>query len=156
MPSDEALVSATPAEPVAARIQSPDARWPLYLLGLVHGLVISTILFDYLSPLHQGAIVADLTPAERLAGIVRTEPTTAPIIVRFLPSAAIKQANGPTTHAFTSAYRDLSGPCRVTLPTGMKIAFESSAHAAYFLDGRDADTVAHELLHCLRWNWHAD
>ncbi len=45
-------------------------------------------------------------------------------------------------------------PCRIMLQSGMQIEGYSLSARADFVDKDNADTIAHELLHCLRGRWH--
>jgi hypothetical protein len=82
---------------------------------------------------------------------VLTEPAR-PIEVRFASPEEINRVS-PGARAYASYHPD-SGPCTITLPIGMPIRFGQEGARAMFVMTRDADTVAHELLHCLRGKWH--
>ncbi len=47
-------------------------------------------------------------------------------------------------------------PCRVVIPVGWEVWALPSQGRAGWVNEHDGDTVAHELLHCLRGNWHAE
>lgn len=52
--------------------------------------------------------------------------------------------------AFTNAN---VSPCEITLRAGMEIEAWPERRRAQFVDREDGDTIAHELLHCIR-DWH--
>jgi hypothetical protein len=98
----------------------------------------------------------ELTEVEQRSHLVYTEPT-GEITVIFMPPDEIKRRHKNNTRAYSTLRFDGVGSCKIYLPISMPIMFWNDMGQrpdAAFLNEDDARTVAHELLHCLRWNWH--
>lgn len=91
------------------------------------------------------------TLAERVDGVTQqaTVPTTMELL--FESTADVRADCGPSVRACT---RPLRRPCQIILPVDMPIAGFYGAQRAQFLVPDDAETVAHEILHCLVADWH--
>jgi hypothetical protein len=59
--------------------------------------------------------------------------------------------NGGRILGFTRPDHD---PCVIVMPDDFKIRFMPDVGYAMFRDPMDADTLAHEILHCLYSDWH--
>ena len=120
------------------------------LMGMACGTWISIITWTVVDDLGRTTADRHMSAKERETGVVLTEATNV-IEVRFESPAEILERM-PGTLAVTVV--PSSGPCRVYLPTGMPIAFDPAQKRADWLMRNDANTVAHEFLHCLRGGWH--
>ena len=121
-----------------------------WLIGLAQGVLLAFMVLAVVDEKSSPLADRHMSAKERVTGIVLTEATNV-IEVRFESSAEIL-ARLPSARAVSMV--PLSGPCRVYLPTGMPIGFDPSTKHADWLDADDANTVAHEFLHCLRGGWH--
>lgn len=89
--------------------------------------------------------------------IARVALTPKTITIRILSRDQFdKEAGDPSygpghTLAFTRWMRE---PCEITIPEGWKIFALPAEGQATFDSERNANTIAHEMLHCERGPWH--
>lgn len=58
-------------------------------------------------------------------------------------------------HSNMAAYsRPFAAPCEIIMPEGWWIKVNFSNYEATWLTKDDGDTLAHEILHCLKGRWH--
>jgi hypothetical protein len=96
-------------------------------------------------------MVALLPLTGRAASGVVPEST---VILHFVDPSEIKRMVAPTNSvAVTYPSRH---PCEVFLPTGMWLWGDEKnyPYRGMFVWSRDADLVAHEILHCVIGGWH--
>lgn len=139
----------------------PDTVWvvkpPLFpfilaaIVFMICGGVIGAALrdsirwSDYAQPI-------ELSETERSyrEAIVETNPNV--MILRIVDGAKFDEIKPtPNTIAFASIS---TFPCEITIPAGYKIRFAPKEKTARFENQENANTVAHEILHCLRGSWH--
>jgi hypothetical protein len=102
-------------------------------------------------PAERPVMYAPLTVAEWQRGFV-AETTEMTIIVRFEEPLTIKkERRNPNVVAYARIDRQ---PCEVILPTHIRILVSPRERRANFADPEDAETVSHEIAHCLRGAWH--
>lgn len=54
--------------------------------------------------------------------------------------------------AYTYIYRN---PCEIVIPAGWWIDYVAPTAEARWRDTHSGDILAHEILHCLRGDWHS-
>lgn len=155
--SDDYMVGAvyTPWRQQTMRL----GRLPLVvLLSVLAGAWIHNQL-NHPEPIGRGAVVVELTPRERAAHMIRQETVPLTAILRILPKAEFEASRNERTKGDAGFYYDGHAPCVITIPDKWMIRANPKQGKAWFEDqGNDDfdDVIAHELLHCIRGDWHKD
>lgn len=94
----------------------------------------------------------ELSAAERAApALIQTLPPTT-ITLQILPREEFyRRASEPTVLGF--AQPGLS-PCTISIPEGWEVQFSPGARYARWRNDNNGNTLAHEMLHCVRGHWH--
>ena len=91
--------------------------------------------------------------------IVSVPMTPKTIVIRVLSREKFERQSddvtlpGTRSLAFSTPWRD---PCTIYLPEGWRLRGMPSTGEARFASSRNADTLAHEILHCERGSWHGE
>lgn len=120
----------------------------LFFVGVIWGVCIASIQ----SPLMRHPI-HELTAYERKQPMLQQAipPMTFEVTILSHAEFAVKRSS-EYVYAFT---RMAENPCHIYLEEGKLIDFNPSDQgSARWDDQMDADTSAHELLHCIDGQWH--
>jgi hypothetical protein len=134
-----------------------------YLLGLLHGVALAVLLGSlFFEPLRTWE-----TPPLLPAGGMPIENvhvdrlTRRDVVVHVRPRSDFlyqgKLLEG--VEAFSLFDENNREPCEVTIPDDWEIVTGDAgpwSQRAHFLDPDNDDTLAHELLHCVRGAWHQE
>lgn len=94
----------------------------------------------------------ELTEEQKATPILTQQLWPATITLRVVSEQQFAAERGdPRIIAFTRA---TLAPCVITIPDTWKIIFMSRDRVADFVDPTNGKTLAHEILHCYRGNWH--
>lgn len=80
--------------------------------------------------------------------IDETVPTE--IQLNIIPKKEIEKARGKDVFAYASYNK----PCKIYMPAGMKIKVHPLIKQAEWISEWEANSFAHEIIHCIRGKWH--
>jgi hypothetical protein len=131
-----------------------------YLLGCVVGGGIATMLcmFPWVVPV----------PAHHSYPLIPTGVTSVPayprdMMLRFVDrkefydsklTIATARVNGTTAKNLAAYTMINDNPCTIVIPLPVSFYVFPQLGKAGFADNEEADTIAHEILHCLYGSWH--
>lgn len=131
-----------------------------WLLGMCAGFGMCAALYalvDSSTPRFgdRAAPVVRLTDGE-LASVISqlTTPTEIELVIAS-PERFASDYDGHSSVSSLVAYAYPNRtPCRIVVHAGQSIVASPEHSWAAWADPRDGDTLAHEILHCLRGSWH--
>lgn len=93
------------------------------------------------------------TPFQLENSILVQTTWPAEIKLRIVDKSEIERLR-PNAYAFSYTYAAADHACEIFIPDKMPIRFWPAQSRAEWVDKFDGDTLAHEILHCLRGSWH--
>lgn len=94
----------------------------------------------------------EITADERAFGILYQETKPMDVVVHILSYEAFSQRrSSPLVVGFAHPYKS---PCEIFIPEGWMLKADLKSQRVRWSHEDQDDTLAHELLHCLRGSWH--
>ena len=128
--------------------------------GMLLGTGLTAVLLDKpAAVVERGFTPIPLTSIERASPIIRQVTVPMTVRLRILPRWEWEQKHpekdGIVTLAVARYYDDGHTLCTIEMPDGdMIVAWPAAATAMWGGNREAGDRIAHELLHCIRGDWH--
>lgn len=134
----------------------PTPQWAVWFGGMMFGFGLTMFSGTVYTFFHEPAMFSTLglTAKQRKEPILINMPPTT-VTITFLTKENFDEAvkDGHNVYAFTHPFEH---PCHIYMQADRTeiTALPDVIHSAHFTDEFVAETVAHELLHCIYWDWH--
>ena len=93
----------------------------------------------------------ELSDSERSQAVLYQETTPTVMTLRIVTKEEFYTTRAPNVWAVAQTYKV---PCQIIVQAGAMIVAHPADAEAHWADRDDGDTLAHEILHCLRGGWH--